>query len=149
VSTVLPTVIYELGLTGTAVAQLMTMVSFFDSQFIGRAYMRLQCSGILTFTDIPSPQPTYAFGCTCLVLIGYLIHRKFVSPWLAAIASMSSLQSFLPCHVFIQLTMTLKSRNRRPPLLHPPPSPPLAPSKIPRNQHRGRLLRLRLPCLVA
>jgi hypothetical protein len=27
VSTVLPTVIYELGLTGTAVAQLMTMVS--------------------------------------------------------------------------------------------------------------------------
>jgi hypothetical protein len=28
VSTVLPTVIYELGMTGTAVAQLMTMVSF-------------------------------------------------------------------------------------------------------------------------
>jgi len=32
-------------------------------------------------------QPTYAFGCTCLVLIGWLIHRKLISPWTAAIAS--------------------------------------------------------------
>ncbi|KAM0716542.1 hypothetical protein Q7P37_007987 [Cladosporium fusiforme] len=55
VSTVLPTVIYELGMTGTAEAQLMTM-------------------------------PTYAFGCACLVFIGWLIHRKLVSPWAAAIA---------------------------------------------------------------
>ncbi|KAK6398719.1 hypothetical protein LTR65_000272 [Meristemomyces frigidus] len=54
VSTVLPTVIADLGLTGTAVAQLMTM-------------------------------PTYAFGCTCLVGIGWLIHTKKVTPWVAAI----------------------------------------------------------------
>jgi len=55
VSTVLPTVIYELGLTGSAEAQLMTM-------------------------------PTYAFGCSCLVIIGWLIHRKKISPWVAAIS---------------------------------------------------------------
>ncbi|KAK3701817.1 hypothetical protein LTR37_015239 [Vermiconidia calcicola] len=54
VSTVLPTVIYELGLTDTAKAQLMTM-------------------------------PAYIFGCSCLVLIGWAIRRKKVTPWLAAI----------------------------------------------------------------
>lgn len=54
VSTVLPTVIYQLGLTDSAEAQLMTM-------------------------------PTYAFGCSCLVLIGWLIHRKKINPWVAAL----------------------------------------------------------------
>ncbi|KAK5106595.1 hypothetical protein LTS08_000716 [Lithohypha guttulata] len=54
VSTVLPTVIFELGLTGSAEAQLMTM-------------------------------PTYAFGCTCLILIGWLIHRRKITPWIAAL----------------------------------------------------------------
>ena len=54
VGTVLPTVIYELGLTDTAVAQLMTM-------------------------------PAYAFGCSCLVLIGWLIRRKILISWVAAI----------------------------------------------------------------
>lgn len=42
VSTVLPTVIADLGLTDTAIAQLMTM-------------------------------PTYAFGCSCLVVIGWSV----------------------------------------------------------------------------
>ena len=50
----LPTVIYQLGLTDTAVAQLMTM-------------------------------PTYTFGCSCLVFIGWLIHTRKVTPWVAAI----------------------------------------------------------------
>ena len=54
VGTVLPTVIYELGLTDTAVAQLMTM-------------------------------PAYAFGCSCLVLIGWLIRTKKLISWVAAI----------------------------------------------------------------
>lgn len=85
VSTVLPTVIYELGLTGTAVAQLMTMVSLTST------FSRTAGLGPSKFTNNSSPQPTYAFGCACLVLIGYLIHRKYVSPWLAAIASMSNL----------------------------------------------------------
>lgn len=79
VSTVLPTVIYELGMTGTAVAQLMTMVS-----------IRLSCLGCFREALLLICllyQPTYAFGCTCLVLIGWLIHRKLVSPWAAAIAS--------------------------------------------------------------
>ena len=47
INTVLPTVIYELGLTGTAVAQLMTM-------------------------------PAYVVGCSSLVCIGWLIHKKKV-----------------------------------------------------------------------
>ncbi|KAI5358431.1 putative major facilitator superfamily, MFS transporter superfamily [Septoria linicola] len=55
VSTVLPTVIYELGLTDSAVSQLMTM-------------------------------PTYAFGCACLVSIGWLIQRRYLGPWIAAIS---------------------------------------------------------------
>jgi MFS family permease len=78
VSTVLPTVIYELGMTGTAIAQLMTMVS-----------LRSLNVAVLTsiLANLPFTQPTYAFGCTCLVLIGWLIHRKLVSPWAAAIAS--------------------------------------------------------------
>lgn len=54
VGTVLPTVIYELGLTDTAVAQLMTM-------------------------------PAYAFGCSCLVFIGWLIRTKKLISWVAAI----------------------------------------------------------------
>ena len=54
VGTVLPTVIYELGLTDTAVAQLMTM-------------------------------PAYAFGCSCLILIGWLIRTKKLISWVAAI----------------------------------------------------------------
>lgn len=82
VSTMLPTVIYELGLTGTAVAQLMTMVS----HLLGRPSWGSEDIDHSTFTNTSSPQPTYAFGCTCLVLIGFLIHRKFVSPWVAAIA---------------------------------------------------------------
>jgi hypothetical protein len=87
VSTVLPTVIYELGLTGTAVAQLMTMVSSMFPVFFFFARFLLD---LLTITNTSSPQPTYAFGCTCLMLIGYLIHRKYVSPWLAAISSTSN-----------------------------------------------------------
>ena len=55
VSTVLPTVIYELGLTDSAISQLMTM-------------------------------PTYAFGCSCLILIGWLIHRGKVTSWVAALS---------------------------------------------------------------
>lgn len=54
ITTVLPTVIYELGLTGTAVAQLMTM-------------------------------PAYVVGCSFLVFIGFLIHKKIVISWVAAI----------------------------------------------------------------
>ena len=54
ISTVIPTVIYELGLTDTATAQLMTM-------------------------------PAYAFGCSCLILIGWLIRRKILISWVAAI----------------------------------------------------------------
>jgi hypothetical protein len=60
VGTVLPTVIYELGLTDTAAAQLMTM-------------------------------PAYAFGCSCLVLIGWLIRRKILISWVAAIGRKSVL----------------------------------------------------------
>jgi hypothetical protein len=55
-----------------------------------------ELKGANLFTNGSSPQPTYAFGCTCLVLIGYLIHRKYVSPWLAAIASTSNLSLSLP-----------------------------------------------------
>ena len=62
VGTVLPTVIYELGLTDTAVAQLMTM-------------------------------PAYAFGCSCLVLIGWLIRTKRLISWVAAIGRMCSISS--------------------------------------------------------
>ncbi|KAK3624930.1 hypothetical protein LTR56_020744 [Elasticomyces elasticus] len=54
ITTVLPTVIHDLGLTDSAVSQLMTM-------------------------------PTYAFGCACLVLIGWLIHTKRIVSWAAAI----------------------------------------------------------------
>lgn len=72
----LPTVIYELGMTGTAEAQLMTM-------------------------------PTYAFGCACLVLIGWLIHRKLVSPWAASIAS-----EFFPSRPpRASLTISFKSKQ--------------------------------------
>lgn len=78
VSTVLPTVIYELGMTGTAEAQLMTM-------------------------------PTYAFGCICLVFIGWLIHRKFVSPWFAAIASKLH-TCFFPVTSEMPLTIFLQSK---------------------------------------
>lgn len=55
VQKVLPTVILELGLTDSAVTQLLTM-------------------------------PTYAFGCTSLVLIGWTIKRQKVCPWIAAMA---------------------------------------------------------------
>ncbi|KAK4956555.1 hypothetical protein LTR10_006082 [Elasticomyces elasticus] len=54
ITTVLPTVIHDLGLTDSAVSQLMTM-------------------------------PTYAVGCACLVLIGWLIHTKRIVSWAAAI----------------------------------------------------------------
>lgn len=54
VSKVLPTVVYDLGMEGSAVSQLMTM-------------------------------PTYAFGCSCLVLIGWLIQTKKLTSWIAAI----------------------------------------------------------------
>lgn len=60
ITTVLPTVIYELGLTGTAVAQLMTM-------------------------------PAYVVGCSFLVFIGFLIHKKVVISWVAAIGCKLSL----------------------------------------------------------
>ncbi|KAK4902730.1 hypothetical protein LTR27_000669 [Elasticomyces elasticus] len=53
ITTVLPTVIHDLGLTDSAVSQLMTM-------------------------------PTYAFGCACLILIGWLIHTKRIVSWAAA-----------------------------------------------------------------
>ena len=53
VQKVLPTVIFELGLTDSAISQLLTM-------------------------------PTYAFGCTCLVLIGWTIQRQKLRPWIAA-----------------------------------------------------------------
>lgn len=72
ISTVLPTVIYELGLTDTAVAQLMTM-------------------------------PTYAFGCSCLVLFGWLIHTKRLTSWVVAMG----LEAFA-CICFIIL-ITVKN----------------------------------------
>jgi hypothetical protein len=46
VSTVLPTVIYELGLTGTAVAQLMTMVSSISPSMSPLRGSRLEAQGI-------------------------------------------------------------------------------------------------------
>lgn len=95
-----------------------------------------------------SEQPTYAFGCACLVFIGWLIHRKFVSPWLAAIASkFLSLQ--IRDEIPTKADIVVPSRIHRPALLHPPPSPPLPTSKIPHYQRRSRLLRLRLPSPLA
>ena len=44
-----------------------------------------------------------------------------------------------------RLIKSATSRIHRRPLLHPPPRPALPPSKIPPNQRRGRLFRLRLP----
>ncbi|EME39515.1 hypothetical protein DOTSEDRAFT_180100 [Dothistroma septosporum NZE10] len=55
VQNVLPTVIYELGLTNPAISQLLTI-------------------------------PTYAFGCACLVVIGWTIQRRKLRPWVAAMA---------------------------------------------------------------
>ena len=70
VSTVLPTVIYQLGLTDTAIAQLMTM-------------------------------PTYAFGCSCLVFIGWLIHTHKVTSWVAAI----TLECIAMCCYIVLITV--------------------------------------------
>ncbi len=73
VGTVLPTVIYELGLTDTAIAQLMTMVTPPPS-------LPEKLTLMSTFI-----QPAYAFGCSCLILWGYLIRKNLLSPWITAI----------------------------------------------------------------
>lgn len=72
ISFVLPTVIYELGISGTAISQVMTMV---------RAPALL-----LRIIQSHSMQPPFTLVFVILCSLAYLIHIGRLSPWIAGLA---------------------------------------------------------------
>ena len=71
----LPTVIYELGFTTTSLSQLMNIVSRDP----------LPLDGWLIIT-----QPPYISCFLFLNLLGHMLHKQWIRPWVTAVASMSS-----------------------------------------------------------
>jgi len=73
ISFVLPTVIYQLGISDTAISQIMTMVSSTDVS---------PCKG----TQANTCQPPFTLVFIILCSLAYLIHTGRLSPWIAGVA---------------------------------------------------------------
>lgn len=71
----LPTVIYELGFTTTALSQLMNIVSL--------SYSKQTNHANLAFNQ----QPPYVACFFFLNILGYLLHKGWIRPWTTAVAS--------------------------------------------------------------
>jgi hypothetical protein len=71
----LPTVIYELGFTTTALSQLMNIVSLDQSRKTYHANLA------------HNQQPPYVACFFFLNLLGYLLHKGWIRPWTTAVAS--------------------------------------------------------------
>lgn len=87
ISFVLPTVIYELGISGagTAISQLMSMVSSSSTWQFVSVYIH----------EADMTQPPSSLSFVVLVILGYFIHQRKVNVWIAATACMLSTSTIL------------------------------------------------------
>lgn len=70
ISFVLPTVIYELGISNTAISQVMTMVRFLT---------------LVAEAEIDSTQPPFTLVFVILLTLAFFIHAQKLSPWIAGL----------------------------------------------------------------
>lgn len=127
----LPTVIYQLGFTTTTKSQLMNMVSDADRT-------QEPCN-----TD--NLQPPYISAFLLLNTLGFMLHRKWIRPWVTAVSSTSSPEMSTVNGTIADLDSRVYNHNR----VHHPTHSQQPSCEVPCNYRGGCLCGMRISSHLA